>query len=209
MSVRVKICGITNLEDALTALELGADALGFNFYDKSRRYIDPHEAARIIEQVPIDIDKVGVFVNMAKHRIGECVERAGLSAVQLHGDETPECVNDLRSCAGLRIIKAIRTDPGFEPIQVKNYAADAILLDGYSKGEYGGTGIAADWESAKATKEFTPALYLAGGLTPENVVYAVKAVRPHWVDVASGVESSPGRKDQDKVAAFIRAAKEA
>jgi phosphoribosylanthranilate isomerase len=205
----VKICGITNLEDAIAAVDLGADALGFNFYEKSPRCIEPYEAAHIIGKLPTDIEKVGVFVNMEVDRIDEYIESLGPTGVQLHGDETPEFVVELRKNTSVKIIKAIRTGPGFEPVQAKDYAADAILLDGYSKDEYGGTGTTIDWEFARDTKEFTPELYIAGGLTADNVRKAVEIVRPQWVDVASGVESSPGRKDRSKVAAFIRAAKEA
>lgn len=205
----VKICGITNLEDALQAVECGAEMLGFNFYEKSRRYIAPMIARNIVCSVPDEIIKVGVFVNMEERRLAEIVDLVGLTAVQLHGDEDRAFVKELKKNTDAALIKAIRVKEGFIVNSVSGYGVDAVLLDAYSADNYGGTGTTFDWSIAIATRELVPALYLAGGLTPENVADAVQSVRPYAVDTASGVESSPGKKDPKKVERFIRNAKNA
>lgn len=207
--VKVKICGITNLEDALWAVESGADMLGFNFYEQSPRSIEPYMAKAIIAELPDAVEKIGVFVNMEEYRIGEFVDLIGITVVQLHGDEDRTYINELRANTDALVIKAARVSQSFEIDSVLEFGADAVLLDAYSAGTYGGTGECFDWSTATAVKELGLALYLAGGLTPENVADAVRTVRPYAVDVASGVESSPGKKDPKLVEAFIKNAKNA
>lgn len=206
---KVKICGITNLEDAFAAVELGADMLGFNFYEKSPRCIESYTAKAIVAELPNAVEKIGVFVNMEEYRIGEFVDLVGLTFVQLHGEEDGTYINELRANTDALVIKAVRVGQGFEIDSVLEFGADAILLDSYSAGTYGGTGECFDWSAANEVKELVPALYLAGGLMPENVADAVRTVRPYAVDVASGVESSPGKKDPKKLEEFIRNAKNA
>ena len=189
---RVKVCGITNIEDALAALEAGAELLGFNFYARSPRYVTPAEARRVVERLPEGVECVGVFVNESTSAEVERIAReAGVGAVQLHGDETPEFCRALRE---LTTIKALRVGPGYTPEAAARYPTDAVLLDAYVAGAWGGTGHTFDWALARRTREAVPRLFLAGGLKPENVAEAVAAVRPYAVDVCSGVETSPGRK---------------
>ncbi len=205
---KVKICGITNLEDALDAVKFGADELGFNFYKKSPRYIHPEDARDIINQLPGDLVSVGVFVNEELEKIVETSEIASLNTIQLHGDEPFAFIDDVRSKTGLTIIKALRVSHNFDPEDASGYACDAILLDAYSPKEHGGTGHAFDWEIAKMVSTLVPTLYLAGGLSPENVGNAIRNVRPYAVDACSKLEFKPGKKDADKVLRFILAAKE-
>ncbi|CAN5691105.1 phosphoribosylanthranilate isomerase [soil metagenome] len=206
---KVKICGITNIEDARLAVNFGADALGFNFYEKSPRYISAQDAKAIAETLQGEVLKVGVFVNMEESKIGECVDLIGLDAVQLHGDEDADFVTHLRAETDAQVIKAFRVDLNFQAASIADFRVDAVLLDAYAEDEYGGTGKTFDWKTAEAAKALTPQLYLAGGLTYENVSEAIKTVRPFAVDVASGVESSPGKKDPRLMEAFIRNAKNA
>jgi phosphoribosylanthranilate isomerase len=206
---KVKICGITNLEDALLSLKLGADALGFNFVEGSPRCLSPEQALRIINVLPESAFKVGVFVNMEEYRVDECIDLFRLDAAQLHGDESNEYISELKRYTAEKVIKAFRVDTGFSDALVRNCKADAILLDAYAADKYGGTGETFDWEITKKFASFTSELYLAGGLTPDNVAEAIRIVRPYAVDVASGVESSPGKKDPRKMESFIRNAKNA
>ena len=191
---KVKICGITNLEDALISAKFGADALGFNFYEKSPRYIAPENAAEIIKELPENILKVGVFVNETLEKIAEIAKIAGLDALQLHGEETPEFARQLKQKTNLEIIKAFRVSPGFAPEDVLKYETDAILLDAYSPKEHGGTGETFDWEIAKKVQEIFPKMYLAGGLIHENINRAIYETKPFAVDVCSGVEDQKGKK---------------
>jgi phosphoribosylanthranilate isomerase len=203
----IKVCGITNLEDALAAVEAGADALGFNFYLKSPRYIAPESARRIIEQLPSAVMGVGVFVNEREpEEVARVADYARLSAVQLHGDESPEYCHALR---GRFTIKALRMSEEFEPERAKDYETDAVLLDAYARGARGGTGRVVDWEMARRVRERVPQLFLAGGLAPENVAEAIAAVEPYAVDACSSLESAPGRKDAERVRSFIAAARRA
>lgn len=204
---KVKICGITNLEDALVSVRFGADALGFNFYERSPRYILPEKARQIMQRLPHGVLRVGVFVNGSLEKILETSEFAGLNAIQLHGDETIRFVSDLRSKTKLMIIKALRVTPDFKPEDAVAYDAHAILLDGYSTRERGGTGKAFDWDLAKLVSTLVGQLYLAGGLSPENVNAAVFEVRPFYVDACSALESAPGIKNADKIRLFIAEAK--
>lgn len=206
---RVKICGITNLEDAQIAIDSGADAIGFNFYRDSKRFVDERDAAVIIQRIQGAITTVGVFVNHSIAEILETQSIAKFDAIQLHGDETQRFVNELRSETNSKIIKAFRVSAEFDVESVDRYNVDAVLLDSFSTMEYGGTGNTLDWNiAAKAAARFSD-VYLAGGLTPDNVALAIRKVKPSSVDVASGVESSPGKKDPSRVAAFIKSAKEA
>jgi phosphoribosylanthranilate isomerase len=203
--VRVKICGIRSLEEAEVAIEAGADALGFNFWPRSARYIDPKLAREISASLPAFIATVGVFVNEPTDSIKELALSSGLSAVQLHGDETPD---DCKALSGLKVIKALRVDDKFSPESVIQYGANAILLDAAVRGEYGGTGRSFDWSAAVNTRKHAKVI-LAGGLTIENVGQAIDQVRPFAIDVCSGVESEPGKKDLLKIQEFMSSVNEA
>ncbi len=200
---KVKICGITNLEDALLSAKFGADALGFNFYEKSPRYIASEKAREIIEQLPENILKVGVFVNESLEKIIEIAETAKLDALQLHGEETPEFARELKSKTNLEIIKAFRVSPDFKPEDVLQYETDAILLDAYNPKEHGGTGETFDWEIAKKVQEIFPKLYLAGGLSHDNVARAIGEVKPFAVDACSCLEIEKGKKNKSRLINFI------
>lgn len=202
--VRVKICGITNLNDARVAIESGADALGFNFYPRSPRYIRPRDAREIIQELPPGILTVGVFVNESEPEVvARLAEEADLDAVQLHGDESPEYARALK---GLYVIKALRVAEGFVAESALEYETEAILLDAFDGRERGGTGRTFDWEIARQVRELVPKLYLAGGLSVENVREAIERVRPYAVDACSRLESAPGVKDSERVREFISAA---
>jgi phosphoribosylanthranilate isomerase len=204
---KVKICGITNLEDALIAVRFGADALGFNFYEQSPRYISPEKARKIIENLPAKILKVGVFVNKGLENILEISETAKLDAVQLHGDESAEFVKELKAKTNLEIIKAFRVSPQFKPEDVLKFEVDAVLLDAYSANDYGGTGEKFDWEIAGKVREIVSKMYLAGGLSAKNVAEAIEKVQPFAVDACSLLEEIKGRKNAVKVRDFIFAVK--
>jgi phosphoribosylanthranilate isomerase len=189
----VKICGITSLEDGLAAVAAGADALGFNLYPKSPRCISPREAREIAEALPRGVLRIGVFVNAGTpEEVARVATEAGFDAVQLHGDETPEYCSRL---GGLDVIKALRVGPRFEAARVADFRVSSLLLDAYVAGERGGTGHTFDWGVARTVRALVPRLYLAGGLNVGNVAEAVRAVAPYAVDVCSGVEAAPGRKD--------------
>ncbi len=200
--VRVKICGITREEDALHAAACGADALGFVFYSKSPRCVEPETARRIIAALPPFVATVGLFVNEEPRRVEEIVRYCGLDVVQLHGDEPPsDCL-----IPGCRVIKALRVRDASSLRGMEDFPVSALLLDAWVEGEYGGTGERCSWElAADAAARMT--VILAGGLNPGNVLTAVRAVKPYGVDVSSGVEASPGVKDPDLVSAFIHNAK--
>ena len=202
-AVKVKICGITNLGDALFAAKYGADELGFNFYKNSPRYISPNNARKIIDKLPTNIWKVGVFVNEPIEKVLETADIAGLDAIQLHGDEGHDYVTELHKRTKKEIIKAVRVTPEFNVANVIDFDADAILLDGFSKEEYGGTGKAFDWKIVKDARTLIESLYLAGGITIENVREAIREVRPYAIDVCSSIESSPGKKDEEKLHSFM------
>lgn len=204
--VRVKICGITNLADAHAAVEAGADALGFNFFKGSPRYLTPADAGRIICEMPPDVLCVGVVVNESREAVEAAVSESSVAAVQLHGDETPEFCESLDA---KRVIKAFRGQSGFDPDSVKHYSTEAILFDAYEQGAWGGTGRAGDWELARRVREAAPQMYLAGGLSPDNVAEAIATVAPFGVDLCSGVECAPGRKDHALVRRFVAAARAA
>lgn len=205
---KVKICGITNLEDALLSAKFGADALGFNFYQKSPRYITPENAREIIEELPAEVLKVGVFVNESLEKIVEISETAKLTSLQLHGEETPEFAKELKLRTNLEIIKAFRVSPNFQPEDVLQYEVDAILLDAYNPKEHGGTGETFDWKVAFKVKQLVSTLYLAGGLDSQNVDVAIRRVQPFAVDSCSLLEKEKGKKDKQKVFRFISVVKE-
>ncbi len=198
--VKVKICGITNLEDALMAVEAGADALGFVFFQGSSRHISPDAAAEVIRRLPPFVQTVGLFVNEEAATVNLLADRCGLDIVQLHGDESPEYCTEIRR----RIIKAFRVKDGVSLDALPQYRVAACLLDTWSPAAYGGTGTTFNWDIA-ARAAASRRIILAGGLTPENVAEAIAAVSPCAVDVSSGVESAPGKKDAGKVSRFISA----
>ncbi|MBM4049856.1 MAG: phosphoribosylanthranilate isomerase [Planctomycetes bacterium] len=200
--VKVKICGITNVTDAKAAVRLGADALGFNFALGPRK-ITPERAKAILTALPPFVTPVALFVNEEPERVREVCEFCGIGTVQLHGDEPPRYLERLHR---LRIIKALRVRDERDVRHLARYKADAYLLDTFVPGVPGGTGQTFRWELAREAHEYGP-IIVAGGLTPENVRQAIEAARPYGVDVASGVESEPGRKDRKLMAAFIRVAK--
>ena len=197
--VKVKICGVRTFEEAKTALDFGADALGFNFWEKSPRYLKPDVARDLVRRLPPFFTGVGVFVNEEPDRIREICDFTGLRVVQLHGDEEPEFGGLLGEAI---IIKAFRVGESFDVNQLKGYPASAFLLDAKVKGEYGGTGQRFDWRIAIQAKQFAP-IILAGGMTTENVAEAIHSVQPFAIDVCSGVESAPGRKDLPKLREFL------
>jgi phosphoribosylanthranilate isomerase len=201
---RVKICGITNPEDALTAVEAGADALGFVFFKESPRHIFPEEASRIINLLPPFVQAVGLFVNEEPETVNQISRLCRLGLVQLHGDETPEYCSSIEA----RIMKAFRVRSLTCLAPIANYRLSGCLLDAYSPSFYGGTGTSFNWEIAHEAVQRGHRIVLAGGLTPDNVLEAIRQVRPWGVDVSSGVESAPGRKDANKVREFIRNAKD-
>lgn len=199
---RVKICGITNLDDALAAVEAGADALGFNFYKRSPRYITPQDARLVVREMPPEVVCVGVFVNESCEAVEAAVAESCVGAAQLHGDESPEFCEGLKVA---RVIKALRAREGFEAGAASLYKTEAILLDAYDPRAWGGTGKTCDWRLARRVRESVPRLYLAGGLTPSNVGEAIRAVGPYGVDVCGGVERVPGLKDHALVRRFVEA----
>jgi phosphoribosylanthranilate isomerase len=193
----VKVCGITNQADADAAVASGANALGFNFYPRSMRYIGIADATKIVAQLPPTILKVGVFVNEPAARVADLVKRIGLHVAQLHGEEAPQ-----QYPAGVRVWKAAKVDPTFDLAAWDASPAEALLLDSGS----GGTGETFEWSKAVGSKK---QIILAGGLDGTNVAEAIRTVKPWGVDACSRIEAKPGRKDHEKMAAYIRAALEA
>src|SRR5260370_31038897 len=195
MPVKVKICGITNLKDGMTAAEAGADTLGFVFYERSLRHVSVEAAAAIVRSLPPFSMKAGVFVNAPEDLVFRAMEECGLDLLQFHGDETPEyCLQfGLMSVKafGIRDAESLRALPG--------YHTDAWLLDACAPDKLGGTGRTFSWDLAVEANKLGRPIFLAGGLTPENVAEAVRRVQPYWVDVSSGVEAQPRRKDSPKV----------
>jgi phosphoribosylanthranilate isomerase len=203
MSTVVKICGITNAEDGIAAAAAGADALGLMFYEGSPRHIPVKAAAEIARQLPPFIIKVGVFVNAPEDLVLRAIGECGLNVVQFHGDETPEY------CASFPVmtVKAFRVRDAKSLTALADFQTDAFLLDAHSRDKLGGSGETFNWDLAVEAQTFGRPIFLAGGLTPGNVAEAVRRVRPYAVDVSSGVEISPGKKDHQKMAAFVKAAK--
>lgn len=204
--MRIKICGITNVEDANVAVRAGADALGFIMYRKSPRWVDPAVARSIIAGLPPFVLPVGVFVNETAERVRTLMDECGFTLVQLHGDESALYCQNL----GRPTLKAVRLKDRGAFLALAEFHGRAnvrgFLIDAFSDQGYGGTGQTADWGLAQEAARSTP-IILAGGLSPANVAEAIQIVRPYGVDVSSGVEKSPGKKDPDKVKAFIDAAR--
>lgn len=214
---RVKICGLRTMADLRAAVEAGADAVGLNFHPPSPRFVSRERAANLSDGLPPEVQRIGVFVNLPLEELLAAQAEAGLSGLQLHGDEPPELLAALRKQAPPEtlLVRAFRVR-GTEGLQaVEAYLSacrelsalpDLMLLDAFQPGAYGGTGAVLDWPALAAWKPAvaTPPLVLAGGLVPGNVAEAIRTVRPAAVDVASGVESAPGVKDPEKVAAFVR-----
>ena len=204
-TTRVKICGITNVADGLIAAEAGADMIGLMFYEQSPRHISLARAVEIARELPPLVVRVGVFANPDEAIVTRAIAECGLGLLQFHGDET----SDFCTKFGIMSMKALRMRDAESLAQLEHYHTDAFLLDAHSKSGLGGTGEMFNWDLAVEAKKFGKPIFLAGGLTPENVAAAVLKVQPFAVDVSSGVESAPGKKDSAKVRAFIAAAKTA
>jgi len=197
----IKICGITNLNDARAAVAAGADVLGFNFYKPSPRYIAPESAREIIDTLPNSILTVGVFVNEeSPEAVSAIANRSGVKAVQLHGDESPDYCRALNS-----VIKTFAVSNDFDVNQFNAYEVDAIMLDTKDNRLRGGTGRVFDWSIAQQVSRIVSKLYLAGGLSPENVSEAIEMVHPYAVDTCSAVEDKPGIKNHERMRAFVSA----
>lgn len=203
--LKIKICGITNDEDARVAVDAGCDALGFVFYRKSPRYIKPGDALKIIRQLPAHIIKIGVFVNSREESIRRIARLCDLDMLQFHGDESPEFC---RRFKGYKVIKAFRIKDRIDLDKVCSYKTFAYLFDTFAKARFGGTGRNFNWKLIKDIGNIKCPIFLSGGLNEKNVKEAVKVVRPDWVDVSSSLETSPGKKDHLKVKRFIKAVKE-
>ena len=200
---KIKICGITNLDDALLAAKLGADAVGFVFHPKSPRCVTLEQAAGICRALPPFVATVGVFVNATKHVVEQTLAECRLTVLQFHGDEPPRFCRQF----AVRKIKAIRMQDEDSLRAAAEYNVDALLLDTYTETERGGTGRMFDWSLAVRASELEPPIILSGGLTTANVQEAIRKVRPYAVDVSSGVEREPGRKDPEKLRRFIELCK--
>ncbi len=212
----IKICGTTNLEDALTAVEAGANALGFVFYEKSPRKIDPETTRRIVEELPPGFEKVGVFVNEPFKKILNTVMQAGLTAVQLHGVDSrkPEFIRSLKDSRDLKIFVVLQADEinDFEAAGHNEGDIGALFVDSGTSQLPGGTGRTFDWRATAGAIDAISKkmnVVVAGGLTPENVTDAIRILKPWGVDVASGVEAKPGKKDPERVRAFVDAVRNA
>lgn len=200
---KIKICGITNYDDARAAIDFGADALGFVFFRESPRYITPEKAAAITSKLPVFVTTVGVFVDERAEEILKIIEETGIDVVQLHGNEPPEsCLLPRRVIKGIRV-KSLES---LEPLSAYQNIVSAFLLDTYAPDMSGGTGQSFNWEIAIEAKKFG-IIILAGGLTPENISEAIRRVNPYVVDVSSGVELVKGKKDHQKMKLFIERAK--
>ena len=199
LQIKVKICGMTQLKDALFAVEQGVDAVGFIFYKKSPRAVTMKTVREIIKKLPPLVETVGVFVNESAERVNKMADYCGLDLVQLHGEESPAFCRKIHR----RVIKAFRVKDIQSIKQLEKFPVSGFLLDTFSDDLHGGTGKTFDWNLALPAKKMGPVI-LAGGLTPRNILQAVRQVRPYGVDVCSGVEKSPGIKDLEKVRAFLK-----
>jgi len=205
---KIKICGITNVEDARAAVAAGADMLGVNFYRPSPRYITPDAARDLINDLksvgsPVEI--IGVFVNETIDFVIDVAMVTGIDAVQLHGDESASFCEELNTRDGFRVIKALRARQGFAPNEAQAYPVHAVMLDAFHRTLRGGTGERVDFNLARETRRLVPRLFLSGGLSPENVREAIATVEPYAVDACSLLESSPGKKDAARMSAFVAA----
>jgi phosphoribosylanthranilate isomerase len=192
--VKVKICGITNYDDAIAAVEMGADLLGFNFYPKSPRFVSPEKVTQIVGKLPAFIDIAGVFVNSSLDEIRDTIDQCQLNWVQLHGDESPEFCRQLLS-HNVKTMKAIRVKDQSDVDRAEGYFTDAILLDAFDPAKYGGTGLTFDWN---IIGHIGKRIFLAGGINPDNAAEAVR-LGVYGIDVCSGIEAEPGRKDHKKM----------
>ncbi len=203
----IKICVITNLEDALISVDAGADALGFNFFPPSPRYIAPVSARAIIEELPEHVHAVGVFVNEeSPDKVARIADEAGVTMLQLHGDESPHYCSAL---TGRYVIKTLSVRKDFNPESANDYAVDAVLLDAFDPELRGGTGNVIDWSVARALRDIVPRIILAGGLSGDNVSQAIGSVDPYGIDACSALEREPGKKDPLQLQRFISSARSA
>ena len=205
--VQIKICGITNLEDAKACAELGADMIGLNFYPRSSRYIEPQRAREMVEGIPRSVRAVGVFVDPTASEVRNAANAAGIECVQLHGDLSVQTCREL--AREFRVIRAFSTDGRFQPEDASSFPDCDVLLDAHHAELRGGTGLTCDWSTARATVPFARFLILSGGLNAQNVGQAIETVAAHAVDVCSGVERAPGVKDHRAIEDFIAAARTA
>jgi len=202
----IKICGITSVEDALAAVAAGADALGFNFYKPSPRYVSPQTAREIVAKLPLSVLTVGVFVNEESPKtVRSIANEAGVTALQLHGDESPNYCRELTNDRYVIKTFAVVNDLDLEILQ--DYDVEAVMLDTKHNALRGGTGRVFDWSIAREVKEAVPKLFLAGGLSPENIGEAIETVRPYAVDACSALEDEPGRKNHERMRAFVELAR--
>jgi len=197
--VKIKICGITNFEDALKAVDLGVDIIGFNFFKRSPRYILPKDAAKIIKKLPCFIYSVGVFVNDDPKYINKTIDITGIQALQFHGNETSEFCDQF----DYPLIKAFRVRNKASFKEIPKYNVDAYLLDTYEARKFGGTGKTFNWKLVKSLKKTSLPIFISGGLNPKNVVQAIKVTNPYAVDVNSGIEKFPGKKDPKLMKEFV------
>jgi phosphoribosylanthranilate isomerase len=198
--IKVKICGITNLEDAGDSVKAGCDALGFVFYKRSPRYIKPEKASKIIKELPKNVKKIGVFVNAKEKTIRYIAKLCGLDMLQFHGDESPEFCQRF---GNYKIIKAFRIKDKIEVKKILRYRTFAYLFDTFVPGKIGGTGRKFNWNLLRKIDKIKQQIFLSGGLNTRNTKEAIKVVHPDWVDVSSSVELRPGKKDYKKVSEFI------
>jgi phosphoribosylanthranilate isomerase len=205
MPVKIKICGITKAADAVAAVDAGAHAVGFMFFEGSRRNISHEGAREIIRDLPPFVSKVGVFVNAARDDVKRAIEQTGIDTLQFHGEEPPEACRGF----GLKTVKAFRVQGKDMLAIMPRYDVDAWLLDSFVTGARGGTGVTFNWDLAVHARSLGTPIMLAGGLSPENVKQAIEHVQPYAVDVSSGVESAPGKKDPALIAAFVQNARKA
>src|SRR4051812_5295149 len=205
--IQTKICGVTNASDAHACVELGADMIGFNFYSASPRYIEPTIVRGIVDVLPARTCAVGVFVDADPAEIRKVAKTVGVRCVQVHGQTTPDLCSEL--AGEFRVIRALSTDPRFDPGQTAAFAECDVLIDAYHPELRGGTGQTCDWSAARAAMRYTRFLILSGGLNPKTVGRAIAAVTPDAVDVCSGIESAPGVKDHCALEQFISAVRTA
>jgi phosphoribosylanthranilate isomerase len=205
--VEIKICGVTNVEDARVCAALGASMIGFNFYPNSPRYVEPKIAAKIIKAIPSAVCAVGVFVDAGTEEIRNIAKRAGIRCVQLHGRSPPETASNL--AGKFRVIRAFSTNPQFRPEEISLFGDCDVLVDAHHPNLRGGTGLTCDWTAARTTRSFARFFILSGGLNERNVGQAIATVSPHAVDVCSGVESAPRVKDHHALGNFVSAVRAA